>query len=163
MGTLRMCYEYFFWIFTKSLLLSMHISTVSILQNLFLDKLFFLNFYQFRPYQCQLKVCQAYIFYPWTFGKAISSQNNSSLLASTCASMATDQQSQSTAFLRPGQHLNLFVTWQDSLASPSSIRNSSITLSYASCLCMNLPSTSTPIQSHCYGWRLLRRHLVTWS
>ncbi len=51
MGTLPMCYEYFFWIFTKSLLLSMHISTVSILQNLFLDKLFFLNFYQFRPYQ----------------------------------------------------------------------------------------------------------------
>jgi len=56
MGTLRMCYEYFFLIFTKSLLLSMHISTVSILQNLFLDKLFFLNFYQFRPY---LDVLQA--------------------------------------------------------------------------------------------------------
>jgi hypothetical protein len=50
MGTLRMCYEYFFRIFTKSLLLGMHISTVSILQNLFLDKLFFLNFYQFCPY-----------------------------------------------------------------------------------------------------------------
>ncbi len=50
MGTLRMCYEYIFQIFTKSLLLSMHISTVSILQNLFLDKLLFLNFYQFRPY-----------------------------------------------------------------------------------------------------------------
>ncbi len=50
MGTLRMCYEYFFRIFTKSLLLNMHISTVSILQIVFLDKLFFLNFYQFRPY-----------------------------------------------------------------------------------------------------------------
>ncbi len=30
----------------------MHISTVSILQILFLDKLFFLIFYQFRPYSC---------------------------------------------------------------------------------------------------------------
>jgi hypothetical protein len=50
------CYEYFFWIFTKSLLLSMHISTVSILQNLFLDILFFLNFYQFHPYNEHTKL-----------------------------------------------------------------------------------------------------------
>ncbi len=51
MGTLRMSYEYFFQIFTKWLLLSMHISTVSILKILFLDKLFFLIFYQNHPYQ----------------------------------------------------------------------------------------------------------------
>ncbi len=55
MGTLRMCYEYFFRIFTKSLLLSMHIYTVTIRQKLFLDKLFFLNFHQFHPHYKQLQ------------------------------------------------------------------------------------------------------------
>ncbi len=43
----------------------MHISTVSILQILFLDKLFFLNFYQFRPYSNSIHTDQTRAF-PFT-------------------------------------------------------------------------------------------------
>ncbi len=39
----------------------MHISTVSILQILFLDKLFFLNFYRFRPFHYVMNETDSYL------------------------------------------------------------------------------------------------------
>ena len=58
--------------------------------------------------QCQLKVCQAYLFV-----KVVSSQNALNLLVLTCATMVIVLRSQNTCSLRHGQLQNLSVTLQN--------------------------------------------------
>ncbi len=99
----------------------------------------------------------------WSYAEAISSQNGSSLLALMYVLMATGQQSQSTLFLRLGQHQNLFVTLQTSLAWPSSTHISFIILSCRLRLCANLHSTNTLTLLHHFGQRWPRRLWMTWS